>query len=50
MATECLFCRIAAHNAGAHVLYEDDLIMAFLALSDQTWALVDHTETTFRLL
>jgi histidine triad (HIT) family protein len=32
MTDQCLFCRIAAHESPAHVLYEDELLMAFLVL------------------
>ncbi len=32
MTDQCLFCRIAAHESPAHVLYEDELLMAFLDL------------------
>jgi histidine triad (HIT) family protein len=32
MTAECLFCRIARHEIAAHVLHEDDLVMAFLVL------------------
>jgi histidine triad (HIT) family protein len=32
MMTECIFCRIAAHASTADVLYEDNLVMAFLDL------------------
>jgi histidine triad (HIT) family protein len=30
MAKECLFCRIAMHEIGAHVVYEDEFVLAFL--------------------
>jgi histidine triad (HIT) family protein len=30
MANECLFCRIAMHEIDAHVVYEDELVLAFL--------------------
>jgi histidine triad (HIT) family protein len=32
MTAECLFCRIAAREVAAHVLHEDDRVMAFLVL------------------
>jgi histidine triad (HIT) family protein len=32
MTTDCLFCRIAEHNSDAHVICEDDALMAFLVL------------------
>jgi len=31
-AAECVFCRIAAHDAPAYVVYEDETTMAFLDL------------------
>ena len=30
MPTDCVFCRIVAHEAEASVVYEDDRILAFL--------------------
>jgi histidine triad (HIT) family protein len=30
MLSDCVFCRIAAHEAEASVVYEDDLIITFL--------------------
>ncbi len=32
MRTDCLFCRIANHDSNAHVIYEDDALIAFLVL------------------
>jgi histidine triad (HIT) family protein len=33
MSDDCLLCRIAAHDVGAHVLHEDDRLFAFLDIS-----------------
>lgn len=30
MAAECVFCRIAKREVAAHIVYEDDRLMAFL--------------------
>ena len=32
----CIFCKIAHHEIGGKVLYEDDVCMAFLDLSQAT--------------
>ena len=32
----CIFCQIANHEIPAHILYEDELVMAFLDLSQAT--------------
>jgi histidine triad (HIT) family protein len=32
MPTECLFCQIATRRTPAHVIYEDDRLLAFLVL------------------
>src|SRR5262245_44510806 len=30
MTTECRFCQIASHDIGAHIVYEDEIQIAFL--------------------
>lgn len=29
----CLFCKIASHELDAHIIYEDDLVLAFLDIN-----------------